>query len=157
MTISKSVCFYAPLIILGLFSCSTKKADIASEAPSIQQKEIHNNNVQGCPVLKSGKWHAWIKDSTNQSKGYQLNVKGEVTLPNPGFDIVWSAGPTDRMNPPGLRLNLQPKPTSMMTIQVLTNVSVSHRLDTPLKGYRSVSIYCAGEILGSIKNVGKSG
>lgn len=156
--------FKSPLLLLLqtllIASCTNTVQKQASTPEQKQQpkEEFNQQAIAGqinstCPVLQSGKWYAWLDKEAQQEGQYRLNVNGEITLPNPGFDIQWSVGPTDRMHPPGLRLSLSPKPSNQMTIQVLTIVPVKYHLETPIAHFRHVSIYCAGKQLAQIPDV----
>lgn len=111
------------------------------------------NKASSCPIIQSGKWHVWIDKFEKVEGTYRLNIKGEVSLPNPAYDIEWSVGPMDRMNPPGLRLFLKPKATDGMSIQVITNVPVTYQLDTPIVQYRYISIHCESVEIARISDV----
>lgn len=138
---------FSVLPIFLLLSCESS-VTLVGNSP-----EENVNNISACPIIESDKWYAWL-DKFEQEKGiYRLNVKGEVSLPNPAYDIEWSVGPMDRMNPPGLRLFLKPKANDGMSIQVITNVPVTYQLDTPIVQYRYISIYCDNVEIARISDV----
>lgn len=152
------------LPITWLAACSSTVEEQRSNAAQLTEKAQVAETVDTpltestCPVLiskkaKSEKWYAWLDRESVKGGQYRLNVNGEITLPNPGFDIHWSVGPTDRMHPPGLRLFLTPTPSNQMSIQVLTALPVQYHMDTPFARFRHVSIYCAGKQLAQIKDV----
>lgn len=130
---------------------------IVSCSNTVEEKEIKaKENVQktlACPIIESGKWHSWLDKYQQQEGSYRLKLSGEVLLPNPAYKLKWLVGPTDRMNPPGLRLFLKPIALSEMAIQVITTVPVNYELETPISNYRFVSIYCEGKLLAKIENV----
>ncbi len=135
------------LFTLLLVSC----AKTVTESQPIPENVVKQKDL--CPIIRSDKWHAWL-DKYNQKEGsFRLNVSGELTLPNPAYHIEWTAGPIDRMYPPGLRLLLKPKKRDGMSIQVITDVPTSYQMDTPISRYRYVSIYCEGVELAKIENV----
>ena len=106
-----------------------------------------------CTILESGKWHAWL-DTYQQEKGfYRLNISGEVRLANPGYDLEWAVGPTDRMEPPGLNLFLSAVSKEGMHAQVITDVSVNYEMNTPISSFRHVSIVCGDKLLGQMVDV----
>jgi hypothetical protein len=133
--------------ILVLSGCTSKPKQQTVIAHSL------NTSTDSCPVIASGKWHAWLDKVTEDEGQYRLVVEGEVTLPHPGFEIHWSQGPTDRMYSPGLRLSLLPKALDHMWVQVLTPVPVIYQLNTPISQFSSVQIYCDQTLLSAIVDV----
>jgi hypothetical protein len=111
------------------------------------------NGGVNCPILKSEKWSARLDKSTKKDGQYRLNINAEVVMPNPGFSMQWSVGPTDRMQPPALRLSLLPKASDLMVIQVLTTVPVKYSLDTPISEFSNISIFCGDKLLSRIEDV----
>jgi hypothetical protein len=115
--------------------------------------EVTAHGSVNCPILKSGKWYAWLDKFTKKDGQYRLNINGEVIMPTPGFAMQWSVGPTDRMQPPSLRLSLLPKASNLMVIQVLTKVPVKYSLETPISEFSSISIFCGEKLLSRIEGV----
>jgi hypothetical protein len=142
------------LSVLSLAGCSnTVQEQSAGQAPDVAQVVENRRTESTCPILHSDKWYAWLDKEASKEGQFRLNVSGEITLPNPGFELEWSVGLTDRMRPPGLRLSLVPKSLNQMTIQVLTNVPVKYYMDTPIRQFRHVSIYCGQQQLAQIVDV----
>ena len=106
-----------------------------------------------CPIISSDKWHAWLDKYNKKEGSFRLNVSGEITLPNPSYSFEWSAGPIDRMYPPGLRLLLKPEKNKGMFTQIITDVPTLYQMNTPISKYKYVSIYCEGTELVKIENV----
>ena len=115
--------------------------------------EVTAHSNASCPILKSGKWYARLDKFTKKYGQYRLHINGEVIMPNPGFAMQWSVGPTDRMQPPALRLSLLPKASDLMVIQVLTTVPVKYSLDTPISEFSNISIFCEEKLLSQIEGV----
>ncbi len=136
---------FALLAILSLSACSFTEKD----GEPVEQKITEQ--TANCPILKSEKWYAWVDKFTEKDGQYRLVVNGEITLPNPAFEMKWSAGRTDRMYPPGIRLSLLPKKLDQMSIQVLSTVPVNYTLETPISEYSSVSIFCGDKLLSRIE------
>lgn len=135
------------ILLIPILSCSNQLKVIQSEPSEIAKQP------KTCPIVESGKWHAWLDKYEQKSGLYRLNISGEILLPNPAFNLEWSKGPTDRMNPPGLRLFLKPVATDTMAIQVLTSTMAKYEMETPIPNYRHVSIYCEGKLLGKVSDV----
>lgn len=138
------------LTILSSFLITACSGSAKNRQHPIKKDEKRNTT---CPVLKSEKWHAWL-DTYQQPEGsYRLKVSGEILLPNPSYKIEWSEGPTDRMTPPGIRLLLNPVEAEGMSIQVITQIKVEYKTETPVPSYKHVSIYCKGKLLAQIQGV----
>jgi hypothetical protein len=135
-------------LVFLLTSCAASPIKINSD-----QKSIHKEHEVSCPVIESGKWHAWIDKFTQKKGNNRLIVVGEIVLPTPGFTIGWKQGATDRMSPPSLRLHLSATPPEGMVIQAITPVPVNINLETPIHEFRSVIIFCGNEKLAEITDV----
>ncbi len=81
---------------------------VLSAAPALAQ--------DNCPIYDTRSWHAWI-DRGGEGGGNRLLVFGQVDFPNPGYEVSWTEGPLDRMNPPSLRLRLEPVAPDGMVLQ----------------------------------------
>jgi hypothetical protein len=138
------------LSMLCLAACTSNLRSRNKDTNQVPQTEQPNIS---CPILESGKWHAWLDKKTEIEGQYRLNVAGEITLPNPAFDIEWTLGQTDRMQPPGLRLSIMPKQLNQMAMQVITTKPVKYYLETPIGEFRHVSIYCGLQQLTQIVDV----
>jgi hypothetical protein len=117
------------------------------------QESIHKERDVSCPIIESGKWHAWIDKFTQKKDTKRLIVVGEIVLPTPGFTIDWKQGATDRMSPPSLRLHLSATPPEGMVIQAIARVAVKINLETPIHEFRSVIIFCGNKKLAEITDV----
>jgi hypothetical protein len=117
------------------------------------QESIHKERDVSCPIIESGKWHAWIDKFTQKKDTKRLIVVGEIVLPTPGFTIDWKQGATDRMSPPSLRLHLSATAPEGMVIQAITPVPVNIDLETPIQYFRSVSVFCGNKKLAEIIDV----
>ena len=104
-----------------------------------------------CPVLKTRNWHAWI-DRLGEKES-RLNIRGEVDLPTPGYQVEWQPGILDRRQPPAQRLTLSLVPPEGMVIQVITPTKVNFTMPTSILEYRSVMIYCGDKLLAEIPDV----
>lgn len=135
-------------LIFFLTSCAASPIKINSD-----QESIHKEHDVSCPVIESGKWHAWIDKFTQKKDNNRLIIVGEIILPTPGFTIDWKQGVTDRMNPPSLRLHLSATPPEGMVIQAIASVPVKINLETPIHEFRSVAIFCGDKKLAEIADV----
>ncbi|MHA2940406.1 hypothetical protein ACXJY6_19195 [Vibrio sp. RC27] len=138
------------LLFIPLFSvvsCSTSNT-AGNEKPMVKTSQEIT-----CPVLKSGKWHAWIDRFQQPEGSYRLNVSGEIQLPNPTYELIWSEGPTDRMTPPSLQLSLKPVQQEGMAIQVISTQTAKHEITTSIPHYRHISVYCEEKLLGKMSDV----
>ena len=129
--------------------------EVALDSWAVKVSEVIGSahRSASCPILKSEKWYAWLDKFSKGNGQYRLNINGEVIMPSPGFAMQWSVGPTDRMRPPNLRLNLLPKAPDLMAIQVLTTVPVKYYLENPISEFNSVSIFCGEKLLSRIEDV----
>ncbi len=109
-------------------------------------------DADGCPVLSSSDWNAWI-DHTPGTGEPTLNVTGVVELPTPGFTFVWREGPLDRRSPPTQRLVLVPESPTGLVAQVLTTETVQYRAHALATDYRSIHIVCGSHTLAIIDEV----
>lgn len=135
-----------------LMACQVNEPYPRSSETISEDKQVS----ESCAVLQSDKWHAWLDRYSNKESDqyeYRLNLVGEVILPNPGYSIDWSVGPMDRRAPPGIRINLLTTPSDNPTIQVLTPMKAEFTMDTPVKFFRSVSVYCGEGLLVEIPDV----
>jgi hypothetical protein len=107
-----------------------------------------------CPVYESTNWQARIKKTPNDNNMYELHISGDITLPHPGYNVKWVEGPTDRMNPPGMRISIQLSESDAMTIQVITTLSIEQSFETPISSFRQVSIYCGNRLITQFGHVG---
>lgn len=133
------------LFVFTLLGC---QSTVDLNEPSLQTHE-----KSGCPILENGKWHAWIDKETTTESLFRLNVHGEVIVPSSGYQISWKRGPMDRMHPPKLNVNIVPQKSEGMNLQVLTTIPVTYKLETPIKRFRAVAIYCEGELLTELVDV----
>lgn len=140
------------LVPLATMVGCTNTAQPINEKP-INKKPVDIENAATCPIIESGKWHVWLDTHAQESGSFRLNVKGEVTLPNPAYKFEWQVGPTDRMSPPSVRLMLNPISQEGMAIQVLTKMPVNYTMQTRIPHYRNVSVYCGGKLLGEMSDI----
>ena len=139
------------IIIIGILAvCSLSSCK--DEPQKITEIIKMSESQQTCPVISSNKWQANVTVSENSSF-YNLQIEGEITMPTPGYRAVWSEGPTDRMLPPTMRLQLELSPPRQMVIQVVSTKKIKHVIETPISEFRRVMIYCGNEKLGEINNV----
>jgi hypothetical protein len=131
--------FLSYLFVFTLLGCHA--------AENINKQSINSHEKSTCPIIKSDKWHAWIDKATINKQLFRLNIHGEVELPNSGYQITWLRGPMDRMQPPKLSVNIVPQKREGMSLQVLSTMPVTYTLETPIKNFRAVAIYCGGELL----------
>jgi hypothetical protein len=156
---SEKVIFFLVFVVISGCTSQSNKLTLPTDMNELVQDKsklpVIVAAIRGvsCPILKSDKWHAWLDRFTEKDGQYRLNVNGEVTMPHPGFAMQWSVGPTDRMRPANLRLNLLPKALDVMVIQVLTTEPVKYYLETPISEFSSVSVFCGEKRLSRIEGV----
>ena len=154
-----TIIFFLALIAVSACSSQPNKLTLPPDMIELVQDEgklpaiITAHSSASCPIFKSEKWYAWLDKFSKKDGQYRLNINGEVIIPNPGFAMHWSVGPTDRMRPPNLRLNLLPQALDVMVIQVLTTVPVKYYLETPISEFNGVSIFCSEKLLSRIEGV----
>lgn len=149
----KSTVFYLLLVVAMTGCADTSSDDSRYNQAALQEEGSMATPEPSCPIMPSEDWRATLVRLAANNGQYQLNVSATVTLPTPGYALSWSQGITDRMHPPGLRLTLSATAPKGMVIQVLTPTLVKHTIDTPIKAYRFVAIYCGAKLLGKIDNV----
>lgn len=106
-----------------------------------------------CPVIESANWVAYVDRMPGPGATPTLRIRGEVTLPTPGYTFVWREGIADRMMPPAVRFVLTPTPPEGPVIQVLTTEAVTYDGPALASGYRSVFVLCGDQVLAEITDV----
>ena len=107
-----------------------------------------------CPNVSRG-WQAWISAMPGPGSKPTLHIQGTVDMPTPGYTVELVGGSADRMQPPGLRFQLEATPPDGMTTQVITSTEVRYAEPTPYSQIREIIITCDGETLATIDEVGK--
>ncbi len=133
--------------LLVLMSCK-KEPQAITEVIKMSESESNEH----CPVLSSSDWVASLSKQKGTSS-YLLTVNGEVSMPTPGYSAEFIEGPTDRMNPPSMRLHVTFSEPKQMVIQVVSPKKISHTIGTPISTFRSVMVLCGGKLLAEINNV----
>ncbi|MFQ1699366.1 hypothetical protein ACJ5NV_02110 [Loktanella agnita] len=104
-----------------------------------------------CPVIESRDWAAWINKMPGpESDGPPLHVTGTVTLPTPGYDLTYSAGPLDRSMRPMQHINLQFTPPDGMVVQMIAEDEVHITIPAASAQYRGVTLHCGDQVLAEI-------
>jgi hypothetical protein len=146
-----SVMVIGIIAISTLSSCKDEPKKLTEVIKMSESKVSESKNT--CSVQDSGDWSASLVKKGESSSSYLLTIEGEVTLPTPGYRANWREGPTDRMNPPSMRLQLAFTEPQQMVIQVLSTKTIKHVIETPISAFRSVIVSCGNEVLAEIKNV----
>ena len=123
---------------LALGGCATYPAEDAAMA--------------SCPHV-SRDWQAWISAMPGPDAKRTLHITGSVDMPTPGYSVKLVGGPADRMQPPGLRFQLEATPPDGMVTQVITPTEVNYSEPTPYPQIREIMISCGERPLATITEV----
>lgn len=97
--------------------------------------------MAACPHV-SRDWQAWISAMPGPDAKRTLHITGSVDMPTPGYSVKLVGGPADRMQPPGLRFQLEATPPDGMATQVITPTEVNYSEETPYPQIREIMISC---------------
>ena len=131
-----------PLIPLAL---------LAACAPTYADVDPETMDARYCP-WETREWNAYVNAMPGPgNSGPTLIVTGEANVPA-GWRAVMVPGPTDRMQPPGQRfaLTLEPDEGAAGGWQ-----DVRGEIRPALKGYSSVIIGCAGDMVARVDEIEK--
>ncbi len=101
--------------------------------------------ASSCPVISSGKWHAWIDRFPGKGIN-RLVVVGSVELPSPGYRWRMVKAGGLRGRPPLQELRLELDPPEGIVAQVVTPVDVRGEAKTAFSNLR-VMVSCGGKRL----------
>jgi hypothetical protein len=139
MRIAKIAALSAPLAAaLSLSACATYPAEDSAMA--------------SCPHV-SRDWQAWINAMPGPDAKRTLHITGNVDMPTPGYSVKLVEGPADRMQPPGLRFQLEVTPPDGPVTQVITPAEVNYSAPTPYSQIREIMISCGDRPLATITEV----
>ena len=136
--------------------------DISADTPRAEEaenleEELAGGDVvtpspeDGCPVIDSRDWAAWINAMPGPDASPTLHVKGEVDLPTPGYEVTLTLGAADRSMTPVQQVNLSATPPEDgMVTQVVTPYLVDFSSPAIVDTYKGITVLCSGKVLAEI-------
>lgn len=136
----------------------TPETPRAEEAENLEEELAGGDPVtpapgDGCPVIDSRDWTAWINAMPGPDASPTLHVKGEVDLPTPGYEVTLTLGAADRSMTPVQQVNLSATPPDGMVTQVVTPYLVDFSSPAIVDTYKGITVLCSGKVLAEITEI----
>jgi hypothetical protein len=141
------------LAVLSMLATTACNAQTQSGQNQTEHEMYFLTPTDDCPVIESGNWIAKLIPASHDGASPILRVRGDLTMPTPGYKVSLKIGKADRSAVPTVFVMLSTIPPDGMVAQVLDSQTVSMTADAPASSLRSVMVICGNTRLFEISDV----